>query len=171
VGFDAGGAAGRERGGAAEVGFDIGGAAGRERGGAGEVAGAADACVAGLFLPAAGAGRVGCVVAGGGVLGAGRHALGGGVLPGGPAAGRLGDGADRAAGEGGEGDDGARVAGPGGTPGPAGAGLTVSRILRASSIAIFGTGGEPALTALAAIRPAIRPSTRSRPARMKKPQK
>ena len=37
--------------------------------------------------------------------------------------------------------------------------LTVSRILRASSIAMFGTGGEPRLTALAAISPASTPST------------
>ena len=36
---------------------------------------------------------------------------------------------------------------------------TLSRILRASSIAMFGTGGEPFLTALAAISPAIAPST------------
>src|SRR6202035_4473674 len=40
-----------------------------------------------------------------------------------------------------------------------GAELTASRILRASSIAMFGTGGEPRLTAFAAIRPASAPSS------------
>ena len=46
-----------------------------------------------------------------------------------------------------------------------------SRILRASSIAMFGTGGEPFLTALAAIRPASTPSTTRITAIAKKPQK
>jgi DegV family protein with EDD domain len=46
---------------------------------------------------------------------------------------------------------------------------TVSRILRASSIAMFGTGGEPRLTALAAIRPATTPNTMRITAIAKKP--
>src|SRR4029077_6779487 len=49
--------------------------------------------------------------------------------------------------------------------------LTVSRILRASSIAISGTGGDPFLTALAAIRPAIAPRITRITAIAKKPQK
>ena len=48
---------------------------------------------------------------------------------------------------------------------------TVSRILCASSIAMLGTGGEPFLTTLAAIRPAITPSTTRITAIAKKPQK
>ena len=49
--------------------------------------------------------------------------------------------------------------------------LTVSRILRASSIAISGVGGAPDLTAFAASNPAITPSTTRITAIAKKPQK
>ena len=53
---------------------------------------------------------------------------------------------------------------------PSGA-LTVSRIFFASSIAIAGTGEAARLTILAAIMPAIAPTTSSRAAITKKPQK
>src|SRR5580693_6176256 len=48
---------------------------------------------------------------------------------------------------------------------------TVSRMRRASSIAMSGVGGAPRLTALAAIRPAIRPRMMRIRAIAKKPQK
>ena len=49
--------------------------------------------------------------------------------------------------------------------------LTVSLIFRASSIAMFGTGGVPRLTARAAIRPARPPSASRIAAIAKNPQK
>src|ERR1700733_4064155 len=51
------------------------------------------------------------------------------------------------------------------------AGPTLSRILRASSIAMLGTGGELFLTTLAAISPASAPSTTRITAIAKKPMK
>src|SRR6266566_2411184 len=49
--------------------------------------------------------------------------------------------------------------------------LTASRIRRASSIAMFGTGGAARLTARAAMKPASTPTRTSITAIAKKPQK